>query len=153
MKLIVCLIIGFLPSISAAFSSPDTWYRGLRKSAYTPPDYVFPIVWPILYAMIGLSLYFYLARSLKSPARSAIVIFSLHLILNFSWSLLFFRLHLPRAAFLDIILMLLSLAWIMVAFYDHSRWSAYLLVPYGMWLLLATFLNFEVVRLNWEVAG
>jgi tryptophan-rich sensory protein len=148
MKLIACLIIGFLPSISAAFSKPDSWYRGLRKSAYTPPDYVFPIVWPILYAMIGLSLYFYLTRSAKNPAWPAIAVFAIHLALNSSWSLFFFRYHLPRVAFLDIILMLLTLAWIVVAFYNHSRWSAFLLIPYALWLTFAAFLDFEVVRLN-----
>lgn len=120
------------------------WYTSLNKPALNPPSWVFGPVWTFLYILIGYSFYLYL----KKPTTLGITLFVVHMLLNFAWSPLFFSLHQPTWALYDIILMLITLVWTIYLFNKRSHLAAGLLLVYLAWVSFATYLNYEIVRLN-----
>lgn len=145
--LIGCLLIGILPGAVGMAFGPDAWYVGLEKSSLTPPNWVFPVAWTTLYITIGISLY---AFVMKSPGdrRPALAVFAVQLVLNAMWSWLFFGLHQPGLALVDIVLMWLSIVGTIVMFARGSKLAAGLLVPYLLWVSFATYLNFAIWSAN-----
>ncbi|WP_374300161.1 TspO/MBR family protein [Ferrovibrio sp.] len=130
-----------------------SWYPTLAKPALTPPDIAFPIVWTILFALMAVSVWLVWRQAIRSPAgwRAALpafVLFGLQLALNFGWSLLFFGLRMIGPALIEMIALLAVLAATILAFARHSRLAALLLVPYWAWGAFATWLTFEIWRLN-----
>lgn len=134
-----------------------SWYPTLAKPALTPPDIAFPIVWTILFALMAVSVWLVWRQAIRSPAgwRSALiaswpafVLFGLQLALNFGWSLLFFGLRMIGPALIEMIALLAVLAATILAFARQSRLAALLLVPYWAWGAFATWLTFEIWRLN-----
>ncbi len=148
-KLLISLVIVFLAAaIGSLFTSNSIsgWYSTLVKPSFSPPNWVFGPVWTTLYILIAISLYLVWNKNkLKSVALYS---FSLQLLLNVFWSTIFFGLHSPVYAFICIILLWLSVIWNMLEFYKISKISAYLLVPYLLWVSFATILNYYVVVLN-----
>ena len=129
-------------------SSVSTWYIALTKPALIPPGYVFGIVWGILYILIGLSLYVvWIAKKSKTQGK-AVRIFFIQLALNVLWSAAFFGLRSPLLGLIVILLLLGSLVYTIFLFYKISKTAAYLLVPYLLWGLFATYLNWGVFVLN-----
>lgn len=121
----------------------DNWYLGLKKSSLTPPSWVFSVVWIILYIMIALSyVVFYMSGGLYY------IPFYIQMALNLSWTPIFFRLHMSTLAFVILIVLVMSVLWTMYTFYQTSPSAMYLLVPYGLWLCLATYLNWYIVSNN-----
>ena len=118
----------------------NDWYRYLVHPAGTPPNIVFPIVWTILYLLMAISL----ALVLNAPSQnknSAILFFALQLILNFSWSWLFFGMKAPLLALIDLALLWGCIVGTIICFKKHSATSAYLLIPYLAWVTYAAYLN------------
>lgn len=124
------------------------WYATLNKPALTPPGWIFAPVWSLLYLSIAVSiLIYYLSKSKqKKKITSWILIF--HLISNFCWTSLFFGLQAPGLALIDIIFMDVTLIFLMVLFWKSNKFSSLILIPYLLWILFATYLNFEFLRLN-----
>lgn len=126
----------------------DTWYSSLHKSNLTPPAIVFPIVWSILYAMIALSGWSLWQQRQHRKAKIALIFYSAQMILNWSWSPLFFNFHLIALSFYCIIsIALLTLITIFLT-KNNFKFSSIMLVPYFIWLLFASYLNGVIWMLN-----
>ncbi len=143
-----CLLIGFAGSYFTSQSIP-TWYQGLSKPFFSPPNWLFGPVWTILYIMMGLALYLVVKQGLKSAnVRSTVFIFMLQLLLNLLWSVLFFGFQSPIAAFIEIVFLWVFILITIIAFRKISKPAGYLLVPYNIWVLFASLLNLSIVFLN-----
>lgn len=136
-------------SVSSASSA---WYKSLKQSPLTPPSWVFPIAWTILYALIIASGVVFLSSStttIRNAARSVgFFYYCAAWVLNLSWSQIFFRFQRPDLSFVIILSMLSFIALNIRAFYSVSRLAAYLLVPYLVWVSFATYLNGYIVFMN-----
>lgn len=125
------------------------WYDALIKPALNPPSWIFSPVWTVLYIMMALSAFLVWKKGWKrKEVRIALAMFGVQLALNLIWSPLFFGLQNPLLAFVDIVLMLAAIIWTIVLFYKLSRFAAYLLIPYLIWVSFATYLNFSIWWLN-----
>lgn len=123
------------------------WYKSLNKSSLTPPSWIFSPVWTCLYILIGYSFYLYVTA--KGPALTlGVTVFVLHMLTNFAWAPIFFVLKQPTWALVDISLMLVTLVYTIYLFKKRSILAAALLLPYLAWVSFATYLNYEIVRLN-----
>ncbi|WP_046861964.1 TspO/MBR family protein [Microvirga massiliensis] len=139
---------GFLGSVATTPNIP-TWYAGLEKPAFTPPNWVFAPVWTVLYAMMGLAAWRILALvQTGRDRRNAILAFSIQLALNTVWSFAFFALQSPAAGLIVILLLLLAIAATVRAFMNVDPLSGWLLVPYAAWVCYATALNASIWWLN-----
>ena len=132
-----CSVIGSLANI---FISSDSWYVDLVKSPLNPPSFVFGIVWPILYALMAFV-------SFKS-ADKIWKLFIPQLILNAAWSWMFFFMHAPLLALINISILIFLNQKILVILKIESRFLFWLYVPYVLWLSFAAFLNASIVFLN-----
>ena len=126
----------------------NDWYSKLARPPLTPPNWVFGPVWTVLYIMIAISLILYIKQARQNLTYWAIAAIVLHLITNFSWTGIFFGLQRPGWALFDIILLDLTLALLIVHFWQTSRLSSVLLWPYLVWVLFATYLNAGFYFLN-----
>ncbi len=124
------------------------WYETLQRPVLTPPDWVFTPVWTTLYVMIAVSLFLFLRGYRREQGYGIYVLIVIHLITNFAWTGIFFGLQAPGWAFLDILVLDITLI-VMVWFFRHtSRISSILLWPYLLWVLFATYLNAAFYVLN-----
>lgn len=131
------------------FDSVNTWYKTLNKPSFSPPNWLFAPVWLTLYTMMGISSYLvYLKRGEYPQAKPALVLFGIHLALNALWSILFFGLKNPLLAFIEIIILWLTIVALIILFYKIDKIAALLLVPYLLWVSFASILNFSIWRLN-----
>ncbi len=135
------LIGGFLSSLLANFKN----YNIINKPIFSPPKIVFPIVWSILYLLFGIS--FYLANKdyeNKKITSSAII----NLILNYSWTFIFFKLKMYIISAIELVLIILSTIKFIIELYKENKIAAFLQFPYLVWLLVALYLNIGVIILN-----
>ena len=128
------LIVG---SFASANTGTDMWYQGLIKSDLNPPGYVFGIVWPILYLLMGITAWrtFEIIKNL----------FYVQLFLNAIWSWLFFSFHLPLISLIDIWLLIYININIVYKALKIDKLAGLLYVPYILWLLFASYLNLFIV--------
>jgi len=150
LKLIFSIIISWSAGILAlpfTISAIPTWYENLNKPFFTPPNWLFSPVWTLLYIMMGVSLYLVWISKSK-PKKSVIALFMIQLLLNFGWTASFFGLKNLGLALLIIIVLWLCLVVLIRWFYKISRTSAYLLVPYLLWISFAGLLNLAILILN-----
>jgi tryptophan-rich sensory protein len=135
-------------------ASPDNskWYKSLNQSPLTPPSWVFPIAWTILYTLIIASGVIFLSAtktSISAAVRSTgFFYYCAAWVLNLSWSQIFFRFQRADLSFVVILGMLAFIALNIRAFYPVSRIAAYLLVPYLAWVSFATYLNGYILFMN-----
>lgn len=132
-------------------SVSSAWYKSLKQSPLTPPSWVFPIAWTILYALIIASGMVFLSATTTISAGVRSIGFFYYCaawIFNLSWSQIFFRFQRPDLSFVVILGMLAFIALNIRAFYPVSRLAAYLLVPYLAWVSFATYLNGYIVFMN-----
>jgi len=126
----------------------NQWFYELKKPIFNPPNTVFGPVWTLLYFLMGVSFYFILRQN-PSPLRTkAIVIFGIQLVLNFTWSFLFFKYQLLGIAFIEIIAIWLSIIFMIASFYPVHKKAAFLQIPYLLWVSFATLLNGSLWFLN-----
>ena len=124
------------------------WYTTLHKPSFNPPNYLFGPVWSLLYLLMGVSLSLIL-RAESSPTRSkAIATFAIQLILNFFWSIIFFRFHAVGIALVEIVLMWLAILAMIVISYRVNKPASLLQIPYICWVSFATLLNAAIYYLN-----
>ena len=142
-----CLAIGAVGGIVTA-SSVDTWYPGLNKPAWNPPDSVFGPVWTLLYLMMAVAAWLVWRRRGAADVRAAMTLFAVQLGLNAAWSVLFFGLRRPGLAAVEIVLLWLAIVATMALFARVSRPAGWLLVPYLGWVSFAAALNIAIWRLN-----
>lgn len=143
-----CELVGLL-SAPFTIASISTWYPGLIKPAFSPPNWIFAPVWTALYFLMGESLYLVWIKGVKNKEiKIAIYYFSVQLLFNFLWSVIFFGLHQPLFAFIDIIALLAAIVLTMMKFSRISKTALYLLIPYLLWVSFAAILNGAIVLLN-----
>jgi len=142
--------------VGALFTTPaiGSWYAGLVKPALNPPAWVFGPVWTTLYALMGVSAWLVWKRaseidpSTRLRVKTALVVFGMQLFLNAIWSIIFFGLHSPGWALVNIVALWLAIVWTIAVFYKISSPAAYLLVPYILWVSFAAYLNYSIWILN-----
>ena len=147
------LLVSFLVQQFTPGGPNNAWYDGLTMPAINPPSYVFGIVWPILYALMGLALALVLAAWGAKGRTAAIIAFVVQLLLNLAWSPVFFTLqHIDWA--LGVIIALDIAALLTVAlFWRVRRLAALLMLPYLAWIGFATALNAQFLQLNPDASG
>jgi len=119
------------------------WYSKLKQSPLTPPPIVFPIAWTILYLLIGLSAMFYLEH--PTFLTQYFGPYEVQLLLNFLWSVIFFKLQKPLIALIINFIMIGLTAYLLWLSWKNSQISFWLLVPYALWITFAFYLNFYIV--------
>jgi tryptophan-rich sensory protein len=144
----LCLGVALING-SVTYPEIPTWYASLTKASWTPPNWVFPLAWSVLYVMMGISLWLLWDRAADTPGRrTAIALFFLQLGLNAAWSPVFFGLHHTRTALAVIVLLAAAIGATILAAWPTQRMAAWLLVPYLAWVVYATTLNAGIVALN-----
>lgn len=126
----------------------DSWYRGLEKPFFNPPDSVFGPVWTLLYVLMGISLFLVWRTPAGPLRRRALAVFWAQLALNFAWSFVFFTFHRIGLALLNILLIVAGVALMIGFFAKVHRTAAVLQIPYLLWVGFATLLNSALWKLN-----
>lgn len=151
-KLAFSLILPQLAGgIGAVFTTPSvtSWYAAITKPSFNPPSWIFGPVWTTLFVLMGIAFYLVWQQGTKRPqVRHALTIFGVQLALNTLWSIIFFGLHSPGGALIEIAFLWLAIAATIFAFAKISKTAAWLLAPYLAWVSFAAFLNFTIWRLN-----
>ena len=124
------------------------WYDNLNKPLLNPPSEIFMPVWIFLYITIGLSLIFFLKDGFNKSKIIPSIFFTTQMLLNFIWSSVFFGMQNILLGLIVVLLMWLFILLTIISFYKHSKTSAFLLIPYFLWVSFACYLNFEFLRLN-----
>jgi len=159
LKLIIAIIVSELAGVvgsvfTVSTSSPQAvsglnWYAGLVKPALNPPSWVFGPAWTTLYALMGIAAFLVWKNGWEEKeVKKALSVFGIQLILNAIWSVIFFGLHSPGWALVDIIALWLAIVWTMVVFYKISKPATYLLILYILWVSFASYLNYSIWVLN-----
>ncbi len=140
----LCLFTGYLSSQLSGPSIATAYQEIGVKPSFSPPAWVFAPVWFILYVLMGVSAYLIWRLREKENVKMPLVFFFVQLILNFLWTILFFGLTQPMWAFVDIVALLAMIILMMLSYYKVSKASAYLLIPYLLWVGFASVLNFSI---------
>ena len=125
-----------------------TWYATLIKPLFTPPGWIFPPVWIFLYITILVALLIFVTKRTNVDKIRGYVYYIIQLLLNVAWSPIFFLLQNPILALMVIILMDIFVVLTIKEFYKVSKYAAYILIPYLIWICFATYLNLGFVILN-----
>ncbi len=151
-KFIVALIASYGAGFLGSFftmSEIGTWYSLIEKPFFNPPNWVFGPVWSVLYFMIAVSLFLFWKREVRGEHQREIFgLFIFQLILNALWSIVFFGFHSPEIAMVIIFVLVLNIGLLIKQLWRQYRASAYLLIPYLLWVSFATILNIAIVYLN-----
>jgi len=144
----LCLGVGAVGSIATTPKIP-TWYAGLAKPSWTPPDAAFPIAWTTLYVLMAVALWRLWQLHAPSPARrNALLLFFVQLSLNAIWSPVFFGMEAIGLALAVILVLWVAIAATIVACARIDRIAAWLLAPYLAWVSYAISLNAGIFALN-----
>lgn len=138
-------LVNMLGVLASMFGMPGAWYQSLAKPAFTPPNYLFPIAWTVLYSLIGVSGYIAYKQDFSSEAKTLFVV---QLAANLLWTPVFFGLQSPLYGLVVISVLVVSLIVTIKKFYEENPLSAYLLLPYLVWVLYAAYLNASIYLLN-----
>lgn len=144
-SLLISLGVGGLAGIISSGSTDI--YNELNLPALSPPSIVFPIVWTILYILMGISAYM-IYRSNSKYKEDALKIYGVQLLLNFSWSLIFFNMQNCVLAFVVLVFLWVAILLMIRVFYKINPLAAYLQIPYLVWVTFAGYLNLSICLLN-----
>lgn len=138
MLVILPLVLGIIVSAFVDFNI----YGSLNKPDLAPPSIVFPIAWSILYVLMGISLY------MNRNNKKNMVTFFIQLMLNYLWVFVFFGMQSWLGGFIVIILLDVMILYTILEFYKENKLSAYMMIPYLLWCVFASYLNFQIFLLN-----
>ena len=123
----------------------------LTKPPLSPPGWLFPLVWTILYTLMGLASYLvFTSQKDRNEIKLALQIYTLQLAFNFFWTILFFNFELYFFAFFWLLALLALIILTTILFYKVSKPAAYLMIPYIIWVTFAAYLNLGIALLNWK---
>ncbi len=146
--LIISIIIPILVGvIGNLLGNADMGFDLVKKPSFNPPGIIFPIVWTILYILMGISSYIVYTSDSKYK-NSALRIYALQLIVNMLWTFFFFNLKWYLFSFLWIILLVVLVIIMIYRFIKINKISGYIQIPYLLWLIFASILNFSIFILN-----
>ena len=144
------IIYSLLPLVGGAIVGLITTgymdYGDMIKPTLSPPGIVFPIIWTILYILMGIS--YFIATKDKEDNKELDQIYLLQLLVNFLWPIIFFVLKMYFTAFLWIILLIILVIVMIKELLKNNKISGYLQISYLIWLLFASYLNIGITLLN-----
>jgi tryptophan-rich sensory protein len=147
-NLLIPLFFGVLGGL-ITINSVKTWYPGIQKPSFNPPNWLFGPVWSTLFIIIGISAYLvWMRRERIVHFPRMVAIYFIQLILNLFWSFLFFYSHLIGAALIEIIALLVAILINGIMFYKIDKIAGLLFIPYFLWVSFATFLTYNIFILN-----
>ena len=146
LNIIIPVLLG---SLVGFITSPSNSYSELIQPSFAPPGILFPIIWTILYTLMGISHYLVTNsdQDILSKSRASFI-YIIQLIVNLLWSIVFFSFGWRLFAFIWIILLIILVIIMIKRFYDINKTAAYLQIPYLAWLIFASILNLSVYLLN-----
>lgn len=151
-KLLITFIIVALAfgGIGALLGGNMSTFENINKPSFSPPAIIFPIVWSILYILMGISSYLICINNtdLEHFKYKALTVYLIQLIINCLWTLFFFRLEWFLFAFIWLILLIIFVVIMFIKFYKISPLAGLLQIPYVIWLVFAGILNFAIYTLN-----
>lgn len=153
---IIRLVVSVIACFAAAgigslftFKAIPTWYAGLKKPPYTPPNWAFGPVWTVLYILMAISVFFVWQKGLSTNGVFlAFILFWIQLVLNTLWSVIFFEMKSKGGGVITIIILWLLILATIITSFRVSGWAGSLLIPYIVWVSIASYLNIGVWRLN-----
>lgn len=152
LKLIIAIAVSELAGlIGSFFTTPaiSTWYAGIIKPALNPPAWIFGPVWTALFTLMGIAAFLIWKKGLdRRDVKIALGIFIGQLILNTLWSIIFFGLRSPGGALIEIIFLWFAILFTIIEFVKISKPTAWLLLPYILWVSFAAYLNYMIWALN-----
>ncbi len=144
----VCQSAGLIGSLFT-FPAIGSWYAGLIKPSFSPPNWLFGPAWTTLYTLMGIAIFLIWLSPKENKGRDkSFVLFFTQLILNTLWSIIFFGLKNPLLAFVEIILLWVLILLTTLQFYKVNRSASFLMIPYILWVSFASVLNLFVFLLN-----
>src|SRR5262245_10730868 len=143
----LCLAVGALGA-SVVATSIESWYDGLAKPSFTPPNEVFAPVWTVLYVLIGIAAWRVWRVADRDTARGPLTLFALQLALNLGWTVVFFGLHKIGSAVAIIVVLHVGILVTVLAFRTIDGLAALLMLPYLAWTAFATVLTVAIWQLN-----
>ncbi len=148
-ELIYNLLVVYAVAGLSAFLTMDSMkeFQSLNKPPLSPPGYIFPIVWSILFTLMGVSAYL-VFQSLDDKKDFPFTIYALQLVFNFFWSIIFFNSEQYLFALVWLIVLWFLILAMIIAFYQHNKLAAYLQIPYLIWVAFAGYLNAGIWLLN-----
>lgn len=148
-SLVIPQLAGIIGSVFTASSIPRWYSLSLVKPSFNPPSWIFGPVWTILFLMMGVALFLVWKRGVeRKDVRIALYVFSVQIILNTLWSIIFFGFKNPGLAFIEIIFLWTSILLNIIVFSKVSKIASWLLVPYIAWVSFAGYLNYSIWILN-----
>lgn len=144
LALFLVLVTG-VGALIGTLSAPDAWYRGLAKPPLNPPDWLFGVVWPLLYVFIAIAGWLTWMRDANSTAMK---LWGAQMLLNWAWTPVWFGAHQPWPAFAILVVMWPCTLGFILAVRRHDSVAAWLFVPYLAWLSFAGYLNLSIALLN-----
>jgi translocator protein len=145
--LLICFAAAGVGSL-VTYPAIPTWYAALNKPSWNPPSWLFGPVWTVLYILMASAGWLVWRKLGARAALTPLFFFGLQLVLNALWSVFFFGLHNPGAAFVEILLLWLSIGVTIFLFWRVRVLAGALLLPYLGWVSFAAFLNLTIWRLN-----
>ena len=139
--LIACLGAEVVGGLLTSPSIRSGWYDALRKPAFNPPEWIFGPVWTFLFLTMAVSAWLIWKQAADSPVRFPLVLFFLQLLLNVTWSGLFFGLRRPGLALMELVVLWILILIVMILFYRLHRFAGLLMSPYFAWVSFAVVLN------------
>jgi tryptophan-rich sensory protein len=147
------VLLGYISAEVAGNTARNYWYQDLAKPAFYPPEITFSVVWTVLYVIMGLAAAMVGAAWGSRYRAPALIAFVLQLLVNLAWSPVFFARHEITVALFIILVLDVAAVVMVVLFWKVRRAAAVLLLPYIAWVLFATALNYELLRLNPDADG
>jgi len=146
-SILIALSAGFIGSF---FTTPSisTWYAFINKPSFSPPNWLFAPVWTLLYILMGIAAFLIWQKRDNQKTKQALRFYGTQLILNALWSIIFFGMHNPGLAFLEIIFLWIFIFLTLIKFYKINKTAGLLFVPYLAWISFALILNYAVWMLN-----
>ncbi|MFM9989195.1 TspO/MBR family protein [Flavobacterium sp.] len=147
-SVLICQLVGIVSGLLSVTQN-NVWFESIVKPSWNPPSYIFGPVWTVLYILMSISLWIIWKSNVYQPMKyEALLFFASQLVLNFLWTIIFFRFHWPLIAFIDIVLMFILIFLTIFRFVEISKTAAWLLVPYISWVCFAAILNYNLWKLN-----
>ncbi len=135
----------------SAFLTRDSMaqFDMINKPPLSPPAILFPIVWTLLYILMGIASYIvYASDCAPGTIKISLTTYAIQLVFNFFWSILFFGCKMYLSAFVWLIFLLMLIIMTTLLFYIVDKWAGYLMIPYILWVIFAGYLNFSIYLLN-----
>lgn len=145
--ILICLAAGVIASMFTS-TSVDSWFVALEKPVWNPPNWLFGLVWTVIYVLMAISGWLIWDIRDQPKTKRLLVIFGIQLFMNMAWSAIFFGLQQPAWAFLEIIILWILIGEYIILSWPISKLASVLFIPYWLWMGYATALNFAIWEYN-----